>query len=199
MDARIKSAHDTELEERNDGLRLVTMVATFGHLVAAIGPLGDAQLKCHVAGGWAEEMLGRRPAGPHGDVDLIHDGGGRAAVDAWLRGPPPGITEIAAKRFARKRAFLMDGMCCEIVLVRQVNGAPVTLFWGDVPFVWERPLLHRSPLQRDGYDLSVLSAANLAALRARHRETQPWRWRDPASLVENRSASQIPAPLAGEA
>lgn len=159
------------------------MAAEVRHLLAALDLLGGAGIACHVSGGWAEELLGLRPSEPHGDVDLIHEGVDWCAMDALLLNLPPGIEEVAAKRFAHKRAFVLDGVCCEIVLVQRANGAPVTLFWSDVPFHWEQPLLHDQPVIRDGHRFSVVSAANLIAARARHRETEPWRWRDPASLV----------------
>jgi hypothetical protein len=162
-------------------LSLVT--ATLRHLITALDLLDDAGVACHVSGGWAEDLLGLRPSGPHGDIDLIHEGVDWCAMDALLRNLPLGIEEVAAKRFAHKRAFVLDGICCEIVLVQRVKGAPVTLFWGDVPFHWGQPLLHDRPAIRDSHSFLVVSAANLIAARARHRETEPWRWRDPASLV----------------
>jgi hypothetical protein len=170
------------------------MTATAEHLAAAIKLLQSAGLACHVAGGWAEELLGLRPPRPHGDVDLIHCGDDWQAVDAWLHGPS-GVVEIAAKRFAHKRAFLLDGVCCEVLLVREIAGAPVTLFWGEVPYDWERPLLHRETILHEGHYFSVVAAANLAALRARHRKTQPWRWREPASLIAAPSQARFPLPL----
>jgi hypothetical protein len=60
---------------------------------------------------------------------------------------------------------------------------PVTWFWGDVPYLWERPLLHPALIERDGHRFSVVSRENLSAYRTRRKHTQPHRWMDPASLV----------------
>lgn len=159
------------------------MAVTIEHLAGALDLLRNTGIVCHVAGGWAEELLGLRPPGPHGDVDLIYSEDGWRTVDAWLHQPPSDFTEIAAKRFAHKRAFLLDGVCCEIVLVQLEPDGPITWFWGDVPFRWETPLLHAETVSIEGRSQSILSPANLHAIRTRHRETQPWRWQDPASLV----------------
>ena len=145
--------------------------------------LAAAGAPCLLAGGWGEELLGLWPAGPHGDIDLLLPAPSFAAVDAMLTGAAPGAAEIAAKRFAHKRAFRHGDVMVEVTLVERGPGGPVTRFWGDVPFRWLTPLACRVGLPERGRAIEVLTAANLAHYRAHHRETRPWRWQDPAMRI----------------
>ena len=153
----------------NNSIRLVAK---------SVGLLAEGGMSCHVFGGWAEEMLGLRPAGSHKDIDLIYCAPDFTDLDEWLRRDRPALTEVVGKRFAHKRAFMLDGVMCEVLLVTGSARCPVTLFWGDVPFFWSAPLLHECPVESDGVLFSVVSAANVRGYRARHGETQPHRWRD---------------------
>jgi len=92
-------------------------------------------------GGWAEELLGLSPAREHADLDLLCPAGDFALADAFLAGDGR-VSEIAAKRFAHKRAFLADGVMVEIILVqRWPAGGYVTMFWGDTPYRWPGDVL----------------------------------------------------------
>jgi hypothetical protein len=150
-------------------------VNTLGLVAAVLARLQREGVPCHVSGGWAEELLGLRPPGPHGDIDLVHLAPDFVAVDrALARGFLGG--EIVLKRFPHKRAFLVGGICCEILLIDQTGEPPMTRFWGDVPFFWRRPLLEPDGAGH-GDPISVLSRPNLLHQRAHHRSTQPHRWR----------------------
>ena len=113
-----------------------------------------------LAGGWAEELHGMIEPRPHHDVDLLLQGDSFETVDRFLS--EDGIDEIAAKRFAHKRAFQADGIMVELILVRPRPGsrAPqrscailpgvrggtaqprrgscdlITTFWGDHDYHW---------------------------------------------------------------
>jgi hypothetical protein len=89
--------------------------------------------------------------------------------------------EIKLKRFAHKRAFVFEGAMIEVTLVQRTDQGAFTLFWGDVPFAWELPLETECIL--DGQAVSVISRNNLIRHREHHASTQPWRWKDPTSLV----------------
>ena len=92
------------------------------------GLLRDARVNVWLFGGWAEELQGLVPARAHRDVDLLHPAGDFDRVDALLR-TEPALTEIIAKRFAHKRAFVLDGVMVELVLVRSdANG-----YYTDLP------------------------------------------------------------------
>jgi len=147
-------------------------------LAAALGSFRKAGLPCDLFGGWAEELLGLRPPWQHADIDLVYRGDSLAAFDA-IGGE---FSPVPAKRFRHKRAFLFHGTLCEIILVREADAAPVTMFWGDVPFPWDRPLLHHEPLNICGEQAAIVSAANLEKYRRLHKQMQPDRWQDPASL-----------------
>ncbi len=132
-----------------------------------------------VFGGWAEELLGLSPARAHRDIDLLLPATSFAALDRFLgSAAAEDWREIAAKRFAHKRALLAEGVMVEFTLVEP---GPVTHFWGDVEFRWLLPLAHDGTIAIDGVTLPTVSAANLLRYRELHRTTEPWRWRAPAS------------------
>jgi hypothetical protein len=83
--------------------------------------LDDALVDVWLFGGWAEELQGLVPARAHRDVDLLHPAEDFTRVDALLRAEPA-LVEIVAKRFAHKRAFLLDGVMVELFLVRSDPG-----------------------------------------------------------------------------
>lgn len=113
-----------------------------------------------------------RPPRPHGDIDLVHLTPGLGAIDRALTRGRLGH-EIVLKRFPHKCAFLAGGACCEILLIDATAEPPFTCFWGDVPFYWQRPQLE--PHAAD--PISIVSRANLRHYPARHRQTEPQRWR----------------------
>jgi hypothetical protein len=144
-------------------------------LADILGVLERAGVPSLVFGGWAEELLLLREAGPHRDIDLVHLGDSFVTIDVAFesRRLPD---EIRAKRFPHKRAFAWQGVCCEILLIQDWAARPVTWFWGDVPLFWQAPIAHSRPVIRAGYHFGVVSAANLRLYRRRHRDMQPWRW-----------------------
>jgi hypothetical protein len=132
-----------------------------------------------VFGGWAEELLRLAPARPHRDIDLLLHAESFAALDHFLASNGGGYwREIAAKRFAHKRAALVEGVMVEFTLVEPDL---ITHFWGDVAFQWLDPLAQAEPIESDGSDVLIVSAANLLRYRQLHRTTEPWRWRDQAT------------------
>lgn len=137
-----------------------------------------------VFGGWAEELLELSPPRPHGDIDLLLPAPSFASVDRLLTGAANALDEIRPKRFAHKRAFRIRGVTVEITLVEHDRDDPVTRFWGDVPFRWLTPLGRRKPVSGAVRRFPVVTSRNLARYRRLRRATQPWRWRDPASLVD---------------
>ncbi|MGE0213200.1 MAG: hypothetical protein AB7S41_16035 [Parvibaculaceae bacterium] len=144
--------------------------------------LARAGIRCDLFGGWAEELLGLRASGSHGDLDLVCRASDFVPLDVALPALPE-VEEVRAKRFAHKRAFTHLGLLCEILLVQGPSEAPVTVFWNDTPFAWETPLLHPTGCLLKGRRLSVVSAANLLRYRRLHRTTQPHRWCETASIV----------------
>lgn len=149
-----------------------------------IGNLSGYGFDCALFGGWAEEALGLCSARPHGDIDLLLQAPSFERLDDVFAALLNGIEEIPLKRFAHKRAFLLNGIAVEMILVNQTNGAASTWFWGDVRFDWPVPLAGLGVLH--GYPLTITSRANLNRYRANFRLTEPHRWKDSASLVSRK-------------
>jgi hypothetical protein len=143
--------------------------------------LGDSGICCVLFGGWAEEIWGLCPPRSHGDIDLFLPADSFQDLDVLLGTSQHDLEEIALKRFPHKRAFRADGLMIEVVLVQQENRTAVTWFWGDVRFEWTLPLAEDRLLGE--YRLPVASPRNLRRYRTLFRSTEPWRWRDPGSLV----------------
>ncbi len=155
-------------------------LATVGSVMAL---LAEAGAECALFGGWAEELLGLRPPVPHHDIDLVHCARDFAAVERLLAARSDILSEVPAKRFAHKRAFLFDGVLCEATLVQNWIEAPFTLFWGDTRFDWQIPLLHDRPIQANGRDIRVVSRENLRKYRKERSSIKPRRWTEAASRV----------------
>jgi hypothetical protein len=147
-------------------------------------------VQCDLFGGWAEELLGLRGPGPHRDIDLVYRAANFRAADVAMDHLGARVEEVSAKRFAHKRAFIFEGILCELLLVQDWNTRPVTLFWGEIEFVWDVPLLHHLPCLLGGSHVSVVAGHNLAKYREQRRSTQPQRWSDPAALIPKRPLSQ---------
>lgn len=137
--------------------------------------LARAGIDCLLFGGWAEEALGLCQPRAHADIDLLLPAESFDLLDRLLASGA--VTEIAAKRFAHKRAFLVDGTMIEITLVQREGDTAVTWFWGDVRFEWVQPLAEACILA--GQALRAVSQVNLKRFRALHKTTEPWRWREP--------------------
>jgi len=146
--------------------------------VTILKRLENLGVRCLLSGGWAEEALGLVAPRPHRDVDLLLAADSFAILDRLFGDV---LMEIPLKRFAHKRAFLFEASLVEVVLAQRSGDRVVTLFWGDVPFEWNLPLEETCML--DGQRLAAVSRNNLRLYRECHAATQPWRWKDPSSLV----------------
>ncbi len=142
--------------------------------------LAAADAPALLFGGWAEEALGLSPPRAHGDIDLLLPAESFRRVDAMLAATGD-LQEVAGKRFRHKRAFLFGETLVEVILVHRDGSGFCTLFWGDRRFRWSAPLSQTGLLA--GRPLLCVSAENLRHFRAAYRSIEPWRWRDPASLV----------------
>src|SRR5215218_6961176 len=84
-----------------------------------------------LCGGWAEELQGLIAPRPHRDIDLLYRADDFELVDRFLR--QAAVEEILAKRFSHKRAFVLEGVMTELILVRPDL---TTLFWNQQHFAW---------------------------------------------------------------
>jgi hypothetical protein len=145
-----------------------------------VAKLRSSGISCDLSGGWAEEVLGLREPTAHGDIDMLYRNETFKELDSKLRDIPE-FEEVPLKRFRHKKAFRFYGTLCEITLIQEREG-PFTIFWGDVPFRWDTPLLHGVLVEVGSELISVVSANNLKRYRDLHKDTQPHRWRDPQAL-----------------
>ena len=159
------------------------MANTLATVSDVMSRLADGGAECFLFGGWAEELLGLRPSGPHQDIDLVRCAQDFAALERVVAGRSDIFTEVAAKRFAHKRAFLFDDVLCEVMLVEDAERAPFTLFWGDTRFDWLAPLVRDHPVQVNDRAVGVVSAENLRKYRQERSAIQPSRWTDPESRM----------------
>jgi hypothetical protein len=162
----------------------VSKTNTPDFVARTIGNLSNHGINCALFGGWAEEALGLCSARPHGDIDFLLQASSFEHLDNLLAASLDEIEEIPLKRFAHKRAFLLDGVAVEVILVEQANDAASTWFWGDVCFDWLMPLANLGVLH--GYPMTITSRENLNRYRANFRLTEPHRWKDSASLVSRK-------------
>lgn len=150
-------------------------------VISVLARLEQNGISCLLFGGWAEEALGLAAPRKHRDIDLLLPAPSFSALDALLGGRSTTFLEILLKRFAHKRAFIVDGAMVEIILVQETGHGAVTSFWGDVPFAWKLPLAEECHL--NGQKVRTASRDNLHHFRKNHALTQPHRWKDPASLI----------------
>ncbi len=97
----------------------------------AIKLLGSQGVDTWLAGGWAEELHRMTPPRDHHDVDLLYPADDFAQVDAFLRAGA--VDEIEEKRFPHKRAFELDDVMVELIIVRP---GLRTDFWGSHRYDW---------------------------------------------------------------
>ncbi len=143
-------------------------------VVSILDTLGGAGFASCLFGGWAEEVLKLARPCRHSDIDLL------LVAPSWdmlLRNNPLtalGFTEIPAKRFPHKRAYICLDLMVELFLVKPDGDRLETLFWGDVPYVWSSPLCCEATLA--GTAIQCTSIENMVRFRAEHYSLQPWRW-----------------------
>lgn len=142
--------------------------------------LSELNCRASVCGGWAEEAFGLTKPRAHKDIDLVLQADSFAPLDQHLAHGRLG-KEIVAKRFHHKRAFDHAGTMVELYLVESEADEWVTRFWGDKVHRWHAPLMENVPLGE--VIIQAVTPVNLIAFRASHKLHQPWRWRDPKSLV----------------
>lgn len=130
--------------------------------------LERAAVMTWLSGGWAEELRGLRPPGPHHDVDLLYPAADFARVDSFLARSRK-VTEITQKRFGHKRAFDADGVMVELLLLQPLTaGRHVTIFWDRAPYHWPADVLDAA-----SGGLRVASATALRNYRADHDRLHP--------------------------
>jgi len=143
-------------------------------VLSILDTLGGAGFASCLFGGWAEEVLKLTGPRKHSDIDLL------LVAPSWemLVHHNPlsalGFTEIPAKRFPHKRAYVCLDLMVELFLVKPNGDRLETLFWGDVTYVWSPPLCCEGTLA--GTAIQCASMENMVRFRDEHYSLQPWRW-----------------------
>lgn len=137
-------------------------------------------LEAALCGGWAEEAFGLIEARQHADIDLVIWADDFSKFDELhkygrLR------DEVLAKRFAHKRAFMFSDILIEMYLVQNRGNRFVTLFWDEIEYEWISPLI--AAVQLNGMTVKAVTPQNLLRFRHSYQKHEPWRWKDPASLI----------------
>jgi hypothetical protein len=150
-------------------------------LADTLQELAAAQIQAWVFGGWAEELQGLRPPGPHGDIDLLYPAEDFGRVDRFLQ-PHADLEEVPAKRFVHKRACVWRGVLIEIFLLPPTPAGFVTNFFGLYPFRWPDKTLSQAPLL--SIPAPVASPAALRLYREQHKAVEQ-AYRQYLALKEN--------------
>ena len=79
--------------------------------------LAAAGLRTWLAGGWAEELRGLSPPGPHPDVDLLYPAPDFDRVDRFVETAP--VEEWSGERRRHRRVFELHGVPVELLLVER--------------------------------------------------------------------------------
>ena len=139
-------------------------------LADVVGALAESGIRTWLFGGWAEELFGVRPPGPHRDIDLLYPAVGFEPLDEFLR-VRGDVEEVRAKRFSHKRAFLWQGVVVEVLLVRREGAGLVTDFFGAHRFLWPPDTISRMVRLPSG-ECGAASPAALRLYRERHGEVE---------------------------
>jgi hypothetical protein len=126
-------------------------------VLRAVDLLWSKGVRTWICGGWADELRGLSPVRQHEDLDLLYPAPGWSRVDRldleWVEG----------KRFPWKRAFVLDDVLVELVLVeRDAEGAWFTGL-GRRRHVWPADTFAANGR------LPVASAAALTGYRGSYR------------------------------
>ncbi|MFB9843919.1 hypothetical protein [Mucilaginibacter ginsenosidivorans] len=86
-------------------------------------------------GGWAQELTRMISPKSHKDIDLLFINKDFRLVDKFIN-ENSDILEITTKRYLHKRAFMLDGVMIEIILIQQEKKEFVSWFWGEYKLTW---------------------------------------------------------------
>lgn len=140
-------------------------------MLSTLGRLESAGIRTWVFGGWAEELLGINSPRPHRDVDLLFLSSDFISLERLLAASPD-LTELVAKRFSHKRAFLLENILVELSLVSEQSGQYQTNFFsGGLRFDWPPDTFDWAVPCGDRV-IPVASPAALSAYRKLHRQVE---------------------------
>jgi hypothetical protein len=109
-------------------------------VMRAVDLLAEGGSRTWLFGGWAEELRGLVPPGPHRDVDLLYPAPDFRRLDAFFLSER--LDEVGDDR-AYARAFALDGITVELLLVRRDADGWLTDFRGG-RHRWARDVFGRA-------------------------------------------------------
>lgn len=125
--------------------------------------LTESNIVCWVFGGWAEELRQSSEPRGHNDIDLLYPAKDFRLVDKYIKANKQ-FVEIKAKHFVHKRAFLVEDVVVELLLVQPESGQHITNFHGTKLYTWPKSALDKKKI--DG--LFVASAEALLDYRVNY-------------------------------
>lgn len=135
-------------------------------VMSAVDLLAEGGLSVWLFGGWAEELRGHVPPGPHRDVDLLYPAPNFERLDAFFLAER--LDEVGDDR-SYARAFSLDGITIELLLVQRDADGWFTNFRGG-RFRWPADVFERAarpPVASEGALISYRSSyVSLHARRA---------------------------------
>ena len=134
-------------------------------LADTLQELRSVNINTWIFGGWAEELYGIRPPGPHHDIDLLYPARDFSAVDHFLQARTD-LEEVLGKCFAHKRAFVRQGVLVEIFLLHSTPSGFTTNFFGLHQLLWPEEALSQTLLF--GVSAPAASPAALRFYREQH-------------------------------
>ena len=136
-------------------------------LFSTLDRLASADIRAWLFGGWAEELWGIISPRPHRDVDLLLPAREFTQVERLLAASSD-VTELVLKRFSHKRAFLLENILVELILVTEDAGHYQTNFFsGGFHFDWP-PDTFCMTVPCGDREVPVASPAALRAYRKQH-------------------------------
>jgi hypothetical protein len=119
-------------------------------------------------GGWAKELHGASTRRPHRDLDVLIVGRHISDLDALCASG--NRIPLAPKRHVHKRAYTLDGVLVELLLVVADRDGLVTDFYGHYARPWLSPL--DVEVGVGDRRVAVASAPNIAAYDRDHTHVQ---------------------------
>lgn len=140
---------------------------TFDFVIDVMNRLARVQIVTWLSGGWTEELRGMCLPRPHQDVDLLYPAANFEQLDQWLAATTS-FSEIPAKRFSHRRAFLYQRIMIEVILLESDGeGEYLTNFFNQrYQFIWPPEILSYFSVR--GQNIPVASEEALQAYRYRH-------------------------------
>lgn len=132
--------------------------------------LRENNIRVWLFGGWAEELLGIRESGEHSDIDLLYPENNFDSIDDFMHRNND-ILEIKDKRFSHKRAFLVDNVMIECILVINDGINYLTNFFDCFKYVWPSNTLN-GKIEHEGSIINIASKEALSKYRKNHHSIE---------------------------